>query len=321
MKETPCPVCNASSRTLYTLRQQDIKKHLETYFETSISEDIDLIPYTMMECTNCNYTFSFPFIEGSGRFYSWITKQKDYYPKDRWEYHKVYEILQQNPSSDISVLDVGCGSGEFLSLLKGLPNISTVGVDTTPTSVQECHARNLEAYCMDIDRFLSENPKYRNHFHYAVTFHCLEHIADPRGFIKGILQTLKPGGSIFVSTPYSPMSFEVDWFDPLNHPPHHMGRWNARAYRELAKQLNMEAKFFMPAGFSAMKRAAISFVYARKGLIRQLSKLDFMLQAVRHPASLVSHVRQQLRRDKINGQTAAEVVLVQLTAPSKALMK
>jgi 2-polyprenyl-3-methyl-5-hydroxy-6-metoxy-1,4-benzoquinol methylase len=54
-----------------------------------------------------------------------------------------------------------------------------------------------------------------------------EHIAKPKEFVQEILSILHPLGNIYLSTPYSPMDFELEWYDVLNNPPHHMGRWRS----------------------------------------------------------------------------------------------
>ena len=83
--------------------------------------------------------------------------------------------------------------------------------------------------CQRLESFLAEHAGGEL-FDFVASFHCLEHVPDPRGFVAAMLAALKPGGSLLLSTPYSPMSVENHWFDPLNHPPHHMSRWNDSAY-------------------------------------------------------------------------------------------
>lgn len=308
--EIYCPVCKSESEVLYALDEKFLKTSLEKHFHTAIVENLDIIQYEIARCPYCTLSFAYPQQEGSKAFYSWITRQKDYYPNDRWEYHQLSDILKRNTAS-AAVLDVGCGSGEFLERLKALGNVEGVGVDPTYASVQECKARSVNAYCMDLNQFLTEQSDYRRYFDYVVSFHCLEHIGDPVAFLSLIVQALKQSGSIFMSTPYSPMSMEIDWFDPLNHPPHHMGRWNEKAYRELGKQLNLSVEFHMPEAAPLVKRTVRSFLFSSIGMHSMNPKRSTIALILRKFPSFLKHLVKQSRREKINKRTAADVVLVE----------
>lgn len=306
-----CPICNANANVLYKLNKQSILGKLAAYFDVAIGQDLDIVDYEMAACSNCSFTFANPLLEGSGNFYSWITKQKDYYPVDRWEYHKVIELVKSK-NKNTALLDVGCGSGEFLQRLNSQVKIKSAGVDTTQTSIDECTKRGVLGYCMDLDAFLSKYPENKNSFDYVVSFHCLEHIGNPLAFVKSMLLATKDNGSLLISTPYSPMSFEVDWFDPLNHPPHHMGRWNERSYRELAKQLNLGITFHMPAPYSVFSRAKVALLFSKLGFKRRYSRFEILKCMASNPVAFYQHIQKQRERDRVNGKVAAEVVLVEL---------
>ena len=314
MKEMiSCPVCKSESKIIYDLPRDYLKDNLERYFNVTINEDLNLIAYEMAACSNCTLTFAHPLVEGSGAFYSWITRQEAYYPTDRWEYHKVYDILNNNKSGSLSLVDVGCGSGEFLELLKPLKNVKAIGVDPTQTSIDKCRNKGVDGYCLTLEDFLKTYERYKNSFDYIVSFHCLEHIGAPLDFLDSMLQALKPGGSILISTPYSPMSFETDWFDPLNHPPHHMGRWNTSAYRKLGEKLNLDVTFHMPKSRSLLQRTITAFFYSKMDF-RKYSHIRFLKLFLRFPGSFYKHMVIQRGRAKVNGETAADVVLVEFKA-------
>jgi len=40
---------------------------------------------------------------------------------------------------------------------------------------------------------------------------------------------------------------EGAWFDVLNHPPHHLTRWNLAAFRKLAAIVGVDMRYFAPA--------------------------------------------------------------------------
>jgi len=71
---------------------------------------------------------------------------------------------------------------------------------------------------------------------------------------------LAPSGRLMISTPYSPMSLEENWFDPLNHPPHHITRWSEKPYEALAARTGL-ALTIIPGPVRALSpRTAYAFM-------------------------------------------------------------
>jgi len=125
----------------------------------------------------------------------------------------------------VQVLDVGCGKGDFLKGLdlsrrKSSPWISTSrGRSMSPA--------RISCYCGTWMRPGSRIYRARE-FPIVTSFHCLEHVDQPVAFVRSLLQAVAPGGRLVHQQPYSPMSFEADWFDILNilrpHDPLESGR-------------------------------------------------------------------------------------------------
>src|SRR5438045_2335912 len=53
---------------------------------------------------------------------------------------------------------------------------------------------------------------------------------------------LSEDGSIFLSVPNSPTSWEAFGWTRLNLPPHHLTRWNERSLERLASEIGMRAE-------------------------------------------------------------------------------
>ncbi|MFM6248392.1 MAG: class I SAM-dependent methyltransferase, partial [Dolichospermum sp.] len=204
-------------------------------------------------------------------------------------------------------------SGKFFELSQK-NGIKTIGLDTTLTSVQQCKEKGLEVYPSTLEDFINSNNGHHHKFDYVVSFHCLEHVEEPKSLVKAMFSVLKPTGSIFVSTPYSPMSFETTWFDPLNYPPHHMTRWNTKSYSELAKQLGLNAKFIMPPASRLIDRVLSTLNYAWNSPANLVGRKAILLAALSKPHITLIEIFRQLNREKLNNQVAADVVLVELTA-------
>jgi SAM-dependent methyltransferase len=179
--------------------------------------------------------------------------------------------------------------------------------------VHHCRSKGLTAYCESIESFLHSVDDHAAGFDVAAAFHCLEHVSDPKEFVASMVRVLKPGGKIYLSTPYSPMSFEGIWLDPLNNPPHHLTRWNFRAYKELARQLNLQINFFMPRASGILHRTLYALNLAWYGPFALASRKKMFLSVLAHPFDTLDEYMRQRSREKVDGKTVADVILVELS--------
>ncbi len=256
-----CPLCDQKSIVVRTLTSQYMAHSVGKYFGSAIDDSLIGENYTIRRCGNCSLEFADPLVPGSDDFYEWITSQKAYYPRFRKEYGAVQSLIKSYEQENrleggqkLRLIDIGCGSGDFLEVLKKNRNLDLYGIDTTESSVKICKAKGLNVSCSYLDELLAGNENF-NAFDFVTSFHVLEHVPQPFQFVADMKKLLVKDGCIFLSTPYSPMSIESDWFDPLNHPPHHMTRWNERAYQELARRLNMSIRLFQkdqPSGLRSL---------------------------------------------------------------------
>jgi SAM-dependent methyltransferase len=253
-------------------------------------------------------------VPGDSTFYAWIARKPGYYPESRWEWGEVTNEIKKRDERPASLLEVGCGSGSFLESVLGEPAIRAVGLDTEPSSIAKCREKGCEAYCEEISAFVIKNPKRL--FDFVVAFHCLEHVSQPKEFLRAMLGALKPGGSIFVSTPYSPMSFETGWFDPLNHPPHHMTRWNARMYQETAAQLGLDVRFRMPKALSVLRRTKNALILRKFGPGMAPSRLQVLWALFGNLKAFLSEFLKQRARERYGGSCTADVVLAEFRKPT-----
>jgi SAM-dependent methyltransferase len=259
---------------------------------------------------------------GGPSFYNWITSNTTYYPKERWEWGEVRRWLSRQ-LRPLRLLEVGCGSGEFLFSLQPIEHVTGVGLDTTAASVMACLAKGLEVYDTPLEQITIPSEQIPSGFDVIVAFHCLEHVPDPKGFVASMMKLLKPDGRIFVSTPYSPMSFERVWFDPLNHPPHHLSRWNEASFVELANQLGLSFSCLLPPASSFSGRDLESLNLSIYGPQNLQGNRKLVFKGFSHPLLLAKAIIGQLKREVVNGSTAGNVVLVEygcesLNSPASA---
>ncbi len=98
------------------------------------------------------------------------------------------------------VVDLGCGRGEFLELLKE-NGVTGVGVDLNPDAINACRAKSIEAHQSDIFAFLSNQPD--ESFDGIFCAHVVEHLTPESlpHLVNLAAQKLKPRGLLAIETP------------------------------------------------------------------------------------------------------------------------
>lgn len=96
-----------------------------------------------------------------------------------------------------SLLDVGCGNGQFLQNMKNL-GWEVKGVEIDERAVTT--ARKILG--LDVISGTLENAQFPDNFFDVVTLrHVIEHVYDPINFLRECRRVLKPGGKLVLLTP------------------------------------------------------------------------------------------------------------------------
>jgi len=133
------------------------------------------------------------------------------------------------------VLDVGCGRGLFLELLRAA-KIEAVGIDHSQESVAACRERGFAVECIDAREYLA---RAEGNFGGIFCSHVIEHMGydDAMTLLALCHRALRDGGILLLVTP-NPEDIwvisEIFWLDPTH----------VRPYPKLLLQSMLQANGF-----------------------------------------------------------------------------
>ena len=310
------PLSQSPPQKIRDLPREFILAKLADYFHAPPAAEIVETNYSLWRCAETGLEFCDPPLPGNEEFYKWVSGFASYYPGFRWEYGEVAKILQAQSFSapDFKVLDVGCGKGDFLRALDFLPAPKKFALDLNEPAIRACREQGFNACCGTVETAIASGFLKPADFPVVTSFHCLEHVSQPVEFVRELLRATAPGGKLFLSTPYSPMSFEADWFDVLNHPPHHMARWNLAAYRKLAEIFGVKMRHFAPRN-RPLKQALQLFRLKTYGPNVSVSQATLMKDILLRAPSFFGGWKKMSSRAASHENGGADLILVEFTVP------
>ncbi|HET9906316.1 MAG TPA: class I SAM-dependent methyltransferase [Anaerolineales bacterium] len=104
------------------------------------------------------------------------------------------------PPKDAKVLDIGCGGGLFLSLLKR-EGAEVTGIELSDSRAQYAKTKhNLEILKYPIESEYWQKD-FAGHFDAATLWDVIEHVNYPHQTLQSAVNVLKPGGLLLIDTP------------------------------------------------------------------------------------------------------------------------
>lgn len=164
------------------------------------------------------------------------------------------------------LLDVGCGIGTYLSLMRQL-GWDVAGVEpSTEAAAVAREKSNLQVFVGTLEEAMFQNDT----FDVITMHHVLEHLRDPLGTLSECLRILRPGGQIVVITPniksLGHTIFKKCWVEIA--PPWHTYLWSPRILRSCVDKIG-----FTSVGCNTM----IPFEkWMESWIIRKLQRYDWL---------------------------------------------
>ena len=114
-----------------------------------------------------------------------------------------YEMILRLMPEGASVIDLGCGNGELLSILEDRGHHPLLGVERDQESVAECIARGLDVIHADLDQGVAPIPDQS--FDVALLSQTLQSIVDVGGVLDELVRIGRRGIVSFPNFAHAPM--------------------------------------------------------------------------------------------------------------------
>jgi 2-polyprenyl-3-methyl-5-hydroxy-6-metoxy-1,4-benzoquinol methylase len=109
--------------------------------------------------------------------------------------HVLERVIAVEPRRDVTVLDVGCGTGALLVQLRARGYQRLIGLDIAPPQAME----GIEFHVADLDDCHAPLPD--GSVTLAIGVEVIEHVENVGSLLDELFRTIAPGGRLVVTTP------------------------------------------------------------------------------------------------------------------------
>ncbi|MCY7310290.1 MAG: class I SAM-dependent methyltransferase [Bacteroidota bacterium] len=275
--------------------------------------------FTYYGCADCGTIFIHPIPVDQlkkiypSNYYSFANKSKNIVVRlKEWLDKRFFKrILKQLPDQEISVLDIGGGTGWMPDVLKKTDSrinfTQIVDIDEKAKSIAE---ENSHAYFEGT----IENFETDKKFHLILMLNLIEHVADPLTVLQKAQSLLAPGGIIVIKTPntdsWDARLYKKSYWGGL-HCPRHWVIFSEKSFRQLLQSTSLKIKkltytqgapFWAFSIIAALHRQKIVRISAQKPIIfhwlfAPISAVFAVFDFIRRPFAKTSQLFIILTKD------------------------
>jgi len=156
------------------------------------------------------------------------------------------ELFTKTTHKPKRILDVGCGTGDFLKYMAEAGWI-TFGLEPSKLAFNKAKSLGLDnIYNMTIEEYAEENSNLKGYFHVVTLMGILHHTPNPKEILEIAKSYLKPDGILCVADPNEFSTFQLTAQRILNKdmwwvfPPEHINYFNFQTYEKLIKSVGFD---------------------------------------------------------------------------------
>ncbi len=250
-----CPICNSTQFKSFL--------EVEDYF---LSHEI----FTIQKCKSCEFVFTNPRPSeiNLGKYYqsekyishsssSKSITDKIYYAIRNYTIKKKFKLIHKYYKAG-KILDIGCGTGEFLNFFKA-HGWETMGIEPNKT------ARNsaIEKYGLTVQPEKEIDELVKSEFEIITMWHVLEHVPDLNLRIQQLKHLIKEKGILIIAVPNiesKDANIYGKYWAALDVP-RHLYHFNKSAVQNLFNKEGFEIIETRPMKFDAFYISLISEKY------------------------------------------------------------
>ncbi|WNH13993.1 class I SAM-dependent methyltransferase [Thalassobellus suaedae] len=171
---------------------------------------------------------------------------------------KKLKLINSFASDTKNLLDVGCGTGDFLQTAKD-NNWNVTGIEPN-NQARDIANKKTNDLVFNTDQLSKFKPES---FDVITLWHVLEHLPDLEEQIAAFKKLLKPNGTLIIAVPnyksYDALYYKNYWaaFDV----PRHLWHFNKSSISKLVSKVSMEVKKVKPMLFDAFYVSLLSEKY------------------------------------------------------------
>lgn len=240
-----CPICLENNKKLLFLCKD----------YTVSKEDFEIVV-----CSKCGfaYTSPRPRKEDLGRYYE-SEKYISHSNTSKGIISRLYQLVRKHTLQKKlqlinregkrgALLDIGCGTGEFLKTMK-TNGWKTIGIEPSPTARKQC----LDNYQLDVRDEKELTNLAAKSFDVITMWHVMEHVPNINERVQKLKELLKPDGVLIIAVP-NRNSDDAKYYGALwaaYDVPRHLWHFRTQDMRALMGGFGFEVKQILPMKFDS----------------------------------------------------------------------
>lgn len=280
-QDIPCPLCGTLD---YSLRY-DTPDRISFHLERAQNQPRENV-FQIVACSSCGFLYLNPRPDQS--------HLQNYYRADSYDPHRrrggglagaLFRFTRQftirwkaaKVSKDLtpsSVLDVGCGTGEFMVEMTRR-GWQVVGIEISTEAATTAKEMGLNVKLGNP----AEVDLQQNAFDLVTLWHSLEHLPDLKGAVNRVSNALKPGGRLAIAVP-NPDSVDARFYGLR------WAAWDAPRHLYHFRPKDLVA-LFKPKGIRMQRKTALPLDPFYHALLSELSWSSGLTAGIKVPRSLL----------------------------------